>query len=111
MKRVLSFLSIISLLFVMSCGEEENLKEYVVVLKDHNFNPAVLSVNSGEKFKLIIDNQDATAEEFESHDLKREKIIKGNTKSVVFIGKLSAGEYKYFGEFNEDEAQGKIVVN
>ena len=111
MKRVLSFLSIISLLFVISCGEEENLKEYVVVLKNHNFNPAVLSVNSGEKFKLIIDNQDATAEEFESHDLKREKIIKGNTKSVVFIGKLTAGEYKYFGEFNEDEAQGKIVVN
>jgi len=111
MKRVLSFLSIISLLFVISCGEEENLKEYVVVLKDHNFNPTVLAVNSGEKFKLIIDNQDATAEEFESHDLKREKIIKGNTKSVVFIGKLTAGEYKYFGEFNEDEAQGKIVVN
>ena len=111
MKKILSFFTVISMLLIVSCGEEENIKEYVVVLKDHNFNPAVPSVNSGEKFKLIIDNQDATAEEFESHDLKREKIIKGNTKSVVFIGKLTAGEYKYFGEFNEDEAQGKIVVN
>ena len=111
MKKVLSFFTIISMLLIASCGEEENLTEYVVVLKDHNFNPPVLTVTSGEKFKLIIDNQDATAEEFESHDLKREKIIKGNTKSVGFIGKLTAGEYKYFGEFNEDEAQGKIIVN
>jgi hypothetical protein len=111
MKKFFSVLTVSFVLFVTSCGEEENLTEYVVVLKNHNFNPPVITVTSGEKFKLIIDNQDATAEEFESHDLKREKIIKGNTKSVVFIGKLSAGEYKYFGEFNEDEAKGKIIVN
>ncbi|MBT4989124.1 MAG: cupredoxin domain-containing protein [Rickettsiales bacterium] len=102
------FLSISALL--TSCGEDEVSKEIVIVLKEHKFSPDIINVTAGEKFKLVIDNQDQTAEEFESHDLKREKIIKGNTKSVVFVGSLKPGEYKYFGEFNEDEAQGKIIA-
>ncbi|MBL6784730.1 MAG: cupredoxin domain-containing protein [Rickettsiales bacterium] len=104
------FFIVFSLFFTVSCQEEEVKQEYIIVLKNHKFNPEIIEVNANEKFKLIIDNQDSTAEEFESHDLKREKIIKGNTKSVVFVGKLEVGEYGYFGEFNEDEAQGKIVV-
>jgi hypothetical protein len=29
---------------------------------------------------------------------------------VIFIGPLEAGTYPYFGEFNEDTAQGKIIA-
>ncbi|MEQ1789691.1 MAG: cupredoxin domain-containing protein, partial [Rickettsiales bacterium] len=47
---------------------------------------------------------------FESHDFNREKVISGNSEGVVFVGPLDAGEYKFFGEFNEKTAQGKLVV-
>lgn len=85
-------------------------KEFTIVIKDHVFIPAETKIPAGEKVKLIIDNQDGSPEEFESHDLSREKIISGNSKGIVFIGPLDAGSYKYFGEFNEATAQGVIIA-
>lgn len=84
--------------------------EYLITIKDHKFTPANLDVPANTKFKLIVDNQDPTPEEFESHDFHREKIIKGNSKATILVGPLKAGVYKYFGEFNEKTAQGTITV-
>ena len=60
--------------------------------------------------KLIIYNNDKTPEEFESYELNREKIIMGNSKSIVFIGPLEPGKYPFFGEFNIKTAQGIIIA-
>ena len=84
--------------------------EYKIVIKDHLFVPAIIEVPAGQKFELVVENQDATPEEFESHSLKREKIIAGGATARIKIGPLKAGEYKFFGEFNEKTAQGKLVV-
>lgn len=96
--------------FAAPLKAEEQKAEYTVVIKNHMFTPAKLEVPAGKPFTLVVDNQDPTPEEFESHDLKREKIVKGNSKIVVKLGALKAGEYKYFGEFNEKTAQGVIVA-
>ena len=45
-----------------------------------------------------------------SIDLKREKIVLANSKARVILAPLKPGEYKFFGEFHEDTAQGKIIV-
>jgi hypothetical protein len=60
--------------------------------------------------RLVIDNRDPTPEEFESHDLRLEKIVAGNSRATLRVGPLEAGEYRFVGEFNEDTAQGKLVV-
>ena len=83
---------------------------FTIIIKNHQFSPKELVVPANEKIKLIIENQDPTAEEFESYDLNREKIVTGNGKITLFIGPLRAGEYKYFGEFHEDTAQGIIIA-
>jgi plastocyanin len=88
----------------------ENKSEYTIVIKDNKFDPETLTVPAGEKIKLLVDNQDATPEEFESHDMNREKIIAGNTQATIFIGPLQPGKYHYFGEFNMDSANGYIVA-
>ncbi|MCH2546974.1 MAG: cupredoxin domain-containing protein [Alphaproteobacteria bacterium] len=85
-------------------------EEFTIVIKDHKFTPETLEVPTGKKIKLIVKNEDPTPEEFESHDLMREKIINGNSKGIVFIGPLEPGEYSYFGEFNMDTALGTIVA-
>ena len=85
-----------------------NRPAYTIVIKNHQFDPAELTVPAGKKIKLVIDNQDPTPEEFESYDLNREKIVTGNGTISVFIGPLKPGEYKYFGEFHQDTAQGII---
>jgi hypothetical protein len=84
--------------------------EYTLVIKDHRFHPEVLEIPADTKVVLIVDNQDPTPEEFESHDFDREKVIPGNTQAKIYVGPLDAGEYSFFGEFNEDTCQGKLVV-
>ena len=84
--------------------------EFKLVIENHRFTPETLNVPAGKKVKLMIENKDATAEEFESHDLNREKVIPGKSSATLFIGPLKAGEYKFVGEFNEKTAKGVIVV-
>lgn len=83
---------------------------YVIVIKEHRMNPTELQVPAGQKIKLVVDNQDATPEEFESHTLNREKIVPGNSKATIYIGPLKPGTYEYFGEFHQATAQGKIIA-
>ncbi len=84
--------------------------QFSLTFKNHRIIPAELRVPAGQKIKLVIDNQDPTPEEFESHALNREKIIPGNSKAVVFIGPLKPGTYDVFGEFNLATAQGRIIA-
>jgi hypothetical protein len=84
--------------------------DYVLVIKDHQFQPAELSVPSGKKIKIVIENRDASPEEFESHSLNREKLIAANGSVSIYIGPLTVGRYPFYGEFNEATAQGVIIA-
>ncbi len=95
---------------LLSINVSANLPEYTIEIKNHRFIPNNIDLDSGKRIKLIVKNLDPTAEEFESHDLKREKIIQGNKKATFLIGPLETGTYKFFGEFHEDTAQGTISV-
>lgn len=83
---------------------------YEIIIRDHLFEPSQLTVPAGVKIKLVIHNQDASAEEFESFELNREKVIMGNRKGIIFIGPLIPGRYPFFGEFNPKSAQGEIIA-
>lgn len=81
-----------------------------LVIRDHKFEPVELTVPAGQKIKLLVDNQDATPEEFESNELNREKIVTGKGTITVFIGPLEAGRYPFFGDFHQETAQGVLIV-
>ncbi|MGH8715227.1 MAG: cupredoxin domain-containing protein [Burkholderiales bacterium] len=84
--------------------------EYKLTIQGHRFEPTELRVPAGKKIKLIIDNQDESAEEFESHELNREKVIPPKSKATVFIGPLSPGRYPFIGEFHSDTAKGVLIA-
>lgn len=84
--------------------------EYALTIQDHRFQPAELVIPAGKKIKLSVENRDATPEEFESHDLNREKIIAGKSTATIYVGPLSPGRYRFYGEYNEKTAQGVIVA-
>jgi plastocyanin len=84
--------------------------EQTLVIKDHRFVPAEVKVPAGKKVKLIVDNQDASAEEFESHELNREKVVPGHSKMPIYIGPLAPGKYPFFGEFHEKTARGVVIA-
>lgn len=85
-------------------------EEYVLVISNHRFSPETLTVPAGQRLQLVIDNRDPTVEEFESHDLRREKIIPGHSKATLWVGPLPKGEYGFFGEFHADTATGKLIA-
>lgn len=87
-----------------------SLDEYKIVLKNHEFHPKSLHIPAKQKFKLIIDNQDVEAEEFESFDLRREKIIPAESSIKINLGPLEPGSYSFFGEFHNETAKGTLIV-
>jgi len=84
--------------------------DFALVIKNHQFLPAELTVPSGKKVKLIVENQDSTSEEFESNALNREKIIAGHSTATIYIGPLAPGRYPFVGEFHETSAKGVIIA-
>ncbi len=84
--------------------------EFLLVIRDHRFTPAEIVVPANARVKLVVDNQDATPEEFDSHALNREKVVAGRSKAVIFIGPLAPGRYPFMGEFNAATAQGAVVA-
>jgi high-affinity iron transporter len=76
----------------------------------HRFVPDHLTVPANVKFRVMVKNNDDTADEFESVDLNREKLVPPGQTTIVFLGPLSPGQYKFFGDFHQDTAQGVMVA-
>lgn len=83
---------------------------YELTLKDHRFDPAQITVPAGQPVILHVKNLDAQAEEFDSGDLKTEKVIAGNGVGTIHLHALKAGRYKFEGEYHEDTAQGVLIA-
>ena len=82
----------------------------LLVFKDHRFVPDRIEVPAGKKFELHVKNTDSTADEFESTDLNREKLVVPGQTITVFLGPLSPGTYHFFGDFHQDTAQGVLIA-
>lgn len=100
-------------LLVMSAASSVSATEppeFRLVIRDHRFVPAELKVPANTKIKLVVVNQDATPEEFESHELNREKVVTGRGTIPVYVGPLKPGRYPFFGEFHAETAQGALIA-
>ena len=102
----------VALLAPLALAPQAAAQEVVIrlTIQDHRFEPATVEAPAGKKIQLVIKNADATPEEFESHDLKREKVIPGGGEITLRVGPLQPGTYAFFGEFNPKTAQGRLIV-
>ncbi|MDE3060817.1 MAG: cupredoxin domain-containing protein [Pseudomonadota bacterium] len=76
--------------------------DYTIILQDHRFSPAELTIPANEKIKLTVKNLDNAPAEFESSDLNREKVVDAQGEITVYIGPLDPGRYTYFDDFHRD---------
>ena len=107
MRRLLAIALLALLPALVSAAEPPS---FTLTLRNHRFVPAQLVVPANTKVKLLIVNEDATPEEFESHELNREKIVTGKGRITVWVGPLKPGKYPFFGEFHMDTAQGVLIA-
>jgi hypothetical protein len=85
-------------------------QDFTITIKDHKFTPSELKVPANKRLQIEVVNDDPTPEEFESHEMKVEKVIPGKSKGIVRIGPLKPGRYPFFGEFHEATAKGVVIA-
>ncbi len=83
---------------------------YTLSIKDHRFIPTEITIPADTRVKLLVKNLDPSAEEFESYELNREKIVTGGNETIIYIGPVKPGRYPFFGDFHQDSAKGVVVV-
>jgi plastocyanin len=83
---------------------------FSLTLKDHHFTPAELTIPPNTRVRLVVNNFDATAAEFESDDFKAEKVIPAGREVRFTIGPLKPGSYEFHDEYHEDESKSRLVV-
>ena len=88
----------------------ENAPTFFITLKDHQFDPSEIHVQAGKPAILVITNADDEPEEFDSVDLRIEKVIQGGAKGAVWLRPLTRGSYSFMGEFHADTAKGKVIA-
>ncbi|GAB4292189.1 MAG: cupredoxin domain-containing protein [Thiohalomonadaceae bacterium] len=86
------------------------LPTYEIVARGGLLIPDTLRVPAGQRFKIVVRNDGADAIEFESIELRKEKVLAPGAKSFVVSAPLKPGSYRYFDEFHPDTGQGRIIV-
>lgn len=81
-----------------------------LTLQNHRFQPDHVTVPAGERFRIELTNHDDTVDEFESYDMKFEKIVVPGGHIAVFAGPLHPGTYKFFDDYHPDTATGRITA-
>lgn len=107
---VLAVFAITSAYFYTIYAPAADLPTFKLTAKNGRFEPELIEIPAGQKIQLVVKNEGPSAEEFESTDLNREKVVPPGKTITLFLGPLKAGSYTYFGDFHPDTAHGKIVV-
>jgi len=88
----------------------DEIPTFHLTIKGHKFDTETLAIPANTKFKLVVKNEDASAEEFDSMDLSREKVIPGGKSAEIALGPLKAGEYHFIGEYHAETAYGSLIL-
>ena len=88
----------------------QDTQVFTLVITNNRFDVEELVVPAGKRFELVIRNQDATPEEFESSDMRVEKAVPGRGELRLTVGPLDAGRYYFFGDYHEATAKGYVVA-
>ncbi len=107
--RPLLSLATISVVLIVSAAAAADL-EIPVTIEKNRFQPDEIRVNAGTPFVLVVTNKDVTPEEFESKELRIEKVIPGGKTLKIRVRALKAGSYPFVGDFHQATAKGRIVA-
>ena len=102
-------LATICLVLIVSAAAAADL-EIPVTIEKNRFQPDEIRVKAGTPFVLVVTNKDVTPEEFESKELRIEKVIPGGKTLKIRVRALKAGSYPFVGDFHQATAKGRIVA-
>jgi plastocyanin len=86
------------------------LDEIPVTIENNRFAPEEIKVKAGAPFVIVVTNKDKTPEEFESKELRIEKVVPPGKTLRINVRALKPGTYPFIGEYHQQTAKGRIVA-
>lgn len=102
--------AIVLLLSTLPPARADAIRTVDLTIRNARFEPQILTVPAGRKFRLRVANHGPGVEEFESTDLNRERIVPPGRSVEIVLGPLKPGRYRIFGDFHPATARGELVV-
>ncbi len=101
---------VVALVSVIGAASAADAPPEIPLTVDKNqFQPTEVKVKANTPFVLVITNKSAKAAEFESKDLRVEKVVPAGKTVNVRIRALKPGTYSFLDDFNQ-QATGRIVA-
>ena len=112
MRRAGSVVAMVVMLVLPTAGSwaADPTPEIPITIEKHRFQPEEIKVKANVPFVLVVTNKDATPEEFESKELRIEKVIPGGKTMKIRVRALKAGSYPFVGDYHQATAKGRIIA-
>ncbi len=110
MQRPAVLLALLTTLMPAAAATAADLLTHTLVARDGRFIPDRIETPAGVRLKIVIRNEGKDAIEFESLQLRKEKVLGPGAQSFVVIAPLKPGAYDFFDDFHPTTAKGRIVV-
>ena len=91
-------------------GRAEEDPVFRIEFKDGAVTPRRLEVPANHRLVLELHNVGETPAEFESRELRKEKVLAPGATSTLVIRNLDPGEYDFFDDFHTDAPPAVLVA-
>jgi len=98
-----------SLLAPLTAGAAED-PTFRIEFNDGAITPLRIEVPANTRFRLEMKNLGKTPAEFESKELKKEKVLAAESEAVLVFRTLDPGEYPFFDDFHPDAPPAVLVA-
>jgi len=109
MPRILATV-VMTIAVIAVAGAACALDEIPLTIENNRFSPDEVKVKAGAPFVLVVTNKDKTPEEFESKELRIEKVVPPGKTLRINVRALKPGTYPFIGDYHQQTAKGRIVA-
>jgi hypothetical protein len=88
----------------------DDMPEFRLTFRDGAIVPLETRVPANRRFKLVLVNEGGSPVEFESTELRKEKVVAPKVTTSLVIRRLDAGEHVFFDDFHPGAPQARIVA-
>lgn len=81
-----------------------------IEFEDGKITPQRLEVPAHTRFKIELINKGKTPIEFESTQLKKEKVVAPDSQTFIVFRTLDPGQYEFFDDFHLDAPHAVLVA-
>jgi hypothetical protein len=99
-----------AVLIAAGISRAEDDPVFRIEFNDGKVTPQRLEVPAKRRFKLELHNVGTSPAEFESKELRKEKVLAPGASATLVIRTLDPGEYDFFDDFHPDAPPAVLIA-